>query len=522
MLWITLGFPCRRSQPSAATYLTANGTLPPSHRVIRALRACGIVLLFGCLTASGSWAQTFSGGLTGKKRVVLHRKLPAAVKLASISTFGVVSNAQSKNQADIAQSLSDILITELQKDDKRLQESKDSPQLVISATITHYDIPPPQTSTRSESVLQNGHMVQVPKQYYRMIGELEVSYQAKDQKAGRVLDSQNLSAKYNREFASGSNQATDKSLGTRVTDPFKKLAGKKVEDEGTPPTPVELRQKLIRDVVMQIAARLVSTDEAVEVLLARGKQLDSADKLAESGLWSRCLETLETMTPFSDPREDAYRTYNIGVANEALGYQSEDHKIASKFLQEAAISYGKAIDARPDEKYFLAPQTRIETAVTYYKKLDEQQVVKQQQPTPHDADTATAAKAGPANTGTGSAKASSAKSVSAQASVPGPSKSGSTKSANSSSAANAGSRSATSVSTSSAPALTNQKVIAMLKGGVDEENIIATIREAPSIQFDLSPEAQIQLAQNGVKGKLLAAMRERARQVNRAKAAPQG
>jgi hypothetical protein len=70
--------------------------------------------------------------------------------------------------------------------------------------------------------------------------------------------------------------------------------------------------------------------------------------------------------------------------------------------------------------------------------------------------------------------------------------------------------------------LTNQKVIDMLKGGVDEENIIATIREARSVRFDLSPDAQIQLAQNGVKGKVLAAMRERSRQANRAKTGPQG
>ena len=51
----------------------------------------------------------------------------------------------------------------------------------------------------------------------------------------------------------------------------------------------------------------------------------------------------------------------------------------------------------------------------------------------------------------------------------------------------------------------------MFKSGVDEENIIATIRQAPLVQFDISPDGQIELAKNGVKGKILAAMRERAR-----------
>ena len=110
--------------------------------------------------------------------------------------------------------------------------------------------------------------------------------------------------------------------------------------------------------VSQLATRLVSTDETVEVNLARGK-LDGANKLAESGLWSRNLETLETMTPLPNPKDDAYRLYNVGVANEALGYQSEDRAAAKKFLEQAAINYGKAIDAKPDEQLFLEPHRQL-------------------------------------------------------------------------------------------------------------------------------------------------------------------
>ena len=55
----------------------------------------------------------------------------------------------------------------------------------------------------------------------------------------------------------------------------------------------------------------------------------------------------------------------------------------------------------------------------------------------------------------------------------------------------------------------------MVKAGVDEENVIATIREAPVVQFDLTPEGQIALAGGGVKGKILASMRARAKLGNR-------
>ena len=72
------------------------------------------------------------------------------------------------------------------------------------------------------------------------------------------------------------------------------------------------------------------------------------------------------------PDEDAYRLYNIGVAYEALAYQAEDPKSAMKYLDEAAIDYGKAIDAKPEEKYFLEPQKRIEDAIAHYRELEEQ------------------------------------------------------------------------------------------------------------------------------------------------------
>ncbi len=471
-------------------------------KTVKYIHRLGGFGLWIALCAAGLWAQGFSG-MSGKKTIILHRKLPAAVKLNNISKFNVVATAKAKDQEDVAQALSDILVTELQKDDKRLQEDKTSPELTITATITHYEIPPPQTSTRTETELQKGHLVNVPKQYYRLIGELEVAYQARDKKSGHMIDSQNLTAKYNREFESGTNEATDKSLGSKVASPFKKLAGKKDKEEESdlPPTPLELRQKLIHQVVIQIATRLVSTDEAVEVLLAHDKQFDSANKLAESGLWSRYLETLETMTPLADPKQDAYRLYNIGVANEALAYQSEDRKVASKFLQEAAINYGKAIDARPDEKYFIEPQNRIETAVAYYKKLDEPQHVVEEKPV--------TAPAPASSSPTTASKGSSSKSSTTSKTT-----------GSKSSASGSGGSSSTAASASGSPALpalTNQKVIDMLKGGVDEENIIATIREAKAVKFDLSPDGQISLAQNGVKGKVLAAMRDRSHQPNHAK-----
>jgi hypothetical protein len=90
---------------------------------------------------------------------------------------------------------------------------------------------------------------------------------------------------------------------------------------------------------------LVNTNEVIEVYLARGK-LDDANKLADAGLWSRMLESLEQMPPLPNQEDDAYRLYNIGVAYEALGYQADDPSTAKKFFDQAAISYGKATGNR--------------------------------------------------------------------------------------------------------------------------------------------------------------------------------
>ena len=64
---------------------------------------------------------------------------------------------------------------------------------------------------------------------------------------------------------------------------------------------------------------------------------------------------------------------------------------------------------------------------------------------------------------------------------------------------------------STGPPLTNDQVIQMVKAGLDEDNVIDTIRNAGSVNFDLSVDGQVKLAQNGVKGKILTAMKTKAR-----------
>jgi hypothetical protein len=181
-------------------------------------------------------------------------------------------------------------------------------------------------------------------------------------------------------------------------------------------------------------------------------------------LWSRALESFETMKPFPKPDDDAYRLYDIGVANEALAYQSEDVKKARTYLQEAAIHYGKAIDAKPTERKFLAPQTRIDTALAHYKALGDQVIVaKTAAPDPHVEAPKTVAEKTPSG------------------------------------------------GSNDADALTNDGVIGLVSAKIDDDNVIDTIRHAKRVKFDLSVQGQINLSKNGVSNKVLAAMKARER-----------
>ena len=457
-----------------------------------------IAALAACfLLAPGADAQGF--GSMGKKKITLHRKLPPVIHFTGTS-FSVKASAHDPKNTDVAGSLKDLLETELLKDNDKLKTDSVSPELLVTCTVISFEMPPPQPFTRTEVELDKGKQIEQPVKYNKITGLLEVAYQAKDPRTGKSLDADNIEAKYSEDFEAGANQQGGKSLGTKMIDPFKRAAGKKTENSSGPPTATELRELLIHDAVHEIASRITTTDEPVEVMLAQGK-LDKANKIAENGLWTRYLEELEQMTPLSPPKDDAYRLYNIGVAYEALAYQSEDREAARKFLQEAAINYGKAVDEKPDEKYFLEPQKRIETAMSYYRRLEEQRksasIRARRLPQSPAVQPPRQQKAPPPNP---------RRRVQASQ-LP---------------------RRLQPLRRERPPERARRRPLHPLrllsrmsksskcsKAGVDQESIISTIHDAPVVNLDLSPDGQIALAGGGVKGKIVAAMRARSKLPNK-------
>lgn len=398
-------------------------------------------------------AQNFGKLIVDRKKIVLQRKLPPTGRIEG-TTFDVVVDAKGM-QADLATDLKSTLESMLIRNDSRLRSEETHPETTISCRITNYAQPQPQTTqqaaltpgAKGKASLQNQPME-------RVTGLLTVSFQAKD-RAGKSLAADVVTAKFDQEYSASSAQ---QGMLHSITHTAAHLTKGGQEDD-TPPSAAELHNRLIQDAAQQITAHLVNTTEQVEVYLAKGGSLDEADKLMEGKLWTRALEQLETMKPFDNPEEDAYRLYDLGVVNEAMAYSAEDIQKARKDLQEASIDYGKAIDAKPTEKYFLEPQNRIDTALAHYKVLSDQKA-------PVEA-AGKAAPTGKTVTSTGGAVGSDA--------------------------------------------MTNDQVISMVAAGLDEGNIIDTINHAKAVNFDLSVQGQVDLSKNKVSGRIITAMKARAR-----------
>jgi hypothetical protein len=475
-------------------------------RTLHTYRFASVIVAGLCLLfARDATAQGFDKMGVSKKKIVLHRRLPAVIHFTG-ATFQVKVTAHDPKYADMASILKDRLETEISKSNPHLQSSEKSPELVINCRITSADFPPEEHLKKAQTTfvkVPNGQGKQQTKamdvqvDYTRIKGSLEISYDAKD-RGQRALDAKNVSAKYSEDFDSATKVAASKSGIDKVEDPFKRIFGKKTEEPNGPPSPSELRDKLVNEAIDQIVPRITTTNETVEVLLARGK-LDDANKSAEGGLWTHYLEQLEQMTPFPKTKDDAYRLYDIGVAYEALAYQSESEDAARKNLQEAAINYGKAVDAKPDEKNFIEPQKRIETAMGYFRKLETER---------KEFDAANSQPAKPNGTST-----------TTTTNLAPPSASG-----NASKRPSPGAAKPSSGASKPAPkpvvALTNNDVIRMAKEGFEDRSIIDTINNAQAVDFDLSIDGKIALKHGGVTTEVQAAMRARANKASRRAASP--
>lgn len=205
------------------------------------------------------------------------------------------------------------------------------------------------------------------------------------------------------------------------------------------------------------------------VALSSGK-LKDVSQMMESSRWSEALISLSGMPAFKDPKDDAYRFYSIGVANEALAYKILDPVERKRQLERAVDSYRQATEMKPTENMFWAPKNRAEVALWQTGGLVSQLEVFEE----------------------------AKKSGSKAAISPDQIATGNTDLF----------RQIRSRMQSNPTLINNQTVVEWVKAGRSSDYIAASIRHASGTQFDLSDAEVLKLRREGVNKSVLRAMAE--------------
>jgi len=399
----------------------------------------------------------FRKGLTQQKtEVTLNRKHPPTVLITG-TAIKVEVVSQTNGRENIAQRFKSTVETRLLAGDARLRVETAQPDTLIMCTISRLDTKQSAGQRQVQVSKKTGtkqvwnakkkayetqdvySTVNETQHFTAVQGDLAVAVQVQDRVSGASIDSQSFTPTYTREFLAGT----------------------------TPPDQSRVEQLLIDSAVEQVMRRLTPTTEPVTVMLARPDAIDEINKLGQAGLWNRMLEQLEQIPPLKDPKKEAYRLFNLGVAREAMAYSSEDIPTSKKLLEQASSLYGRAIEMKVDEKYFQTPQIRIQEGIAAYAQLERQQAI--------------------------IAAAAAAKQAADSAS----SKSG------------ARALTTTPPATTKPAAFGNKDVVELVAGGLDEASLLDAIKNAKTVAFDLSPEGYKQLLAGKVSAKVMAAIRAR-------------
>ena len=390
--------------------------------------------------AQATGSPSFGTIFMPAKHVTLRRALPPAFNAQGRSVSVVVEPGVNGQVATQIQSGLEGFLT---SSSSNVRVQRDHPEVLIDCHPTAFTAPHVVNETT------NGV------QSSTLSGAIEVSFRITLVGTGRILAADRYVANASAQLSQtvqGGPAKTKSILGMKVP------TGGPTTTKTSSQTPQEMQSSLAEGAARYIASFLVSTPEEVDAPLASGGSLNEPDKLALAGLWSRDLEALEEIGSFASPNADAFRVYNMGVANEALGYATQDLTAAMKYLSAASNDYGKAMDAIPGEKQFITSQNRIKTALAQVTALS------------------------------GIAKTNTEQKASAEQT-----------------------HAAAESAKDSDPPLTDTDVISMVSAHLDEANILDTIQHAGSVHFDLTVPAQVKLTHAGVSGRVLLAMKTRAR-----------
>lgn len=322
--------------------------------------------LLGVVALSSQLSLCGQGFGWPKKNVVLQRKLPAIARISN-GTIAVQPKNINPQYHGLEKEIQATIETELLHTEKTLKLTQDHPTYSVIFGVKNYHAEAPRQESRKD-----GSVVTV---YEVIRGSLDVFYQIRSGQLGEI-DADNLPFAMNDErpiSTQGGNTWVD-ALTRPGFIPGRKNKVNQAKTGG------DVKSQLVMIASKTIAARLGNTVEELEVPLAKDNKFDTGNKLMTNLRYDDALREYMAVPKFPDDTKDGYRIYNLGVAQEALGYKSTDPRSAKILLEKAQQYYQEAFDSKRGEVEFQRALNRIETAIAHYRKLDSFQMPKQPAP----------------------------------------------------------------------------------------------------------------------------------------------
>ena len=396
----------------------------------------------------------FRRGLGDAREVTLFPIEPPAMLLPSNATVEVVVRNASSAPARIADRVKELLGRQLSDNDPRLRLADQGGDLVLTATLTEF------TESRRNSTKYVSET--------RQVGTRQVT-----DKNGKTRTEPIYEYGRNRPSV-----VISASAGVRI-EVRRRQGGASLADETArhsvseehiadqnPPSREAIEDQLIDNVIRKAAGRVSPGRHPVNVLLARSDDVDRFNDLARNRRWQEWESSLLTVKPHRDRKRDAYRLHNLAVAQESLAYEAAEVEDALNHLGRAREIITQASAQHPDEKYITESLTRINSSEIAYRQVA---ALQQRMNTRAADDTPAGVETRPA--------------------PPRPAPSG--------------------TSATGGDTITNADIIDLRAAGLDDDNLIATIKSAKTAKFDLSPAGLRALLQANISNRVITAMRER-------------
>ncbi len=396
----------------------------------------------------------FRRGLGDAREVTLFPVEPPAMLLPSNATIEVVVRNASSAPARIADRVKELLGRQLTDNDPRLRLAEQRGDIVLTATLTEFT-ESRRTSTKYVSETRQIGTREVTDKNGKKRTEPTYEY---GRNRPSVVISANAGVRVEVRRRQGGTSLADETARHSVSEEH-------IADQN-PPSREAVEDQLIDNVIRKAAGRVSPGRRPVNVLLARSDDVDRLNELALSRRWQEWEASLLTVKPHRDRKRDAYRLHNLAVAQESLAYETAEVEDALNHLARAREIITQASTQHPDEKYITESLTRIDNSVTAYQQvavLQQQMNTRLANDAPSSGDTR---------------RASPAPAPAPRIEVGG-------------------------------ETMTNADIIELRAAGLDDDNLIATIKSAKGTKFDLSPTGLRALLQAKVSNRVITAMRER-------------